>query len=85
MGIRKVAIEDNTTRASKGQVGPDEGAYESVILSFAVSGSYITFRSFLADLEQSLRLVDIVGLSFASNESGIYDFTVRIKTYWLKP
>ena len=85
MRVRNVAIENDTARVQKGQVGPDEGAYESVVLSFVVSGTYDTFRSFLIDLEKSLRLVDVVGLSFTANETGIYDVTVRIKTYWLKP
>ncbi len=85
MRVRNVAIESEKDRATRGQIGPGEKAYESVILSFNVSGSYDTFRQYLADLERSLRLVDVVGLSFTANETGIYDFTVHIKTYWLKP
>lgn len=85
MRVRNVAIESEKARASRGQIGPGEDAYESVILSFTVSGSYDTFRQYLSDLEKSLRLVDVVGLSFKANETGIYDFTVNIKTYWLKP
>ena len=85
MRVRDVQIEADEERQSSGQLGPDEGTYESVVLSFSVSGTYDTFRTYLADLERSLRIVDVVGLSFSSNETGIYDFTIHIKTYWLKP
>ncbi len=85
MRVRNVVIETPNERVSRDQLGPDENTYESVILSFNVSGSYDTFRQYLADLEKSLRLVDVVGLSFTANETGIYEFTFHIKTYWLKP
>ncbi|MES2134892.1 MAG: hypothetical protein V4449_01460 [Patescibacteria group bacterium] len=85
MRVRDVVIETAKERTTRGQIGPDEKSYESVILSFTVSGSYDTFRQYLADLERSLRLVDVVGLSFTANETGIYDFSFHIKTYWLKP
>lgn len=86
MRIKNVTIQSAAARSSRGQIGPDEKDYESVVLSFSVTGTYDTFRSFLADLERSLRLVDVVGLTFASqNEAGIYDYTVKVRTYWLKP
>lgn len=85
MRVRNVSIENDKTRLVNGQIGSNAQAYESVVLSFTISGSYDTFRQYLSDLERSLRLVDVVGLSFTANETGIYDFTVHIKTYWLKP
>ena len=85
MRVQNVAIEGEKSRSNRGQIGPGDTPYESLILSFTVSGSYETFRQYLADLERSLRLVDVVGVSFKSNENGIYDFTISIKTYWLKP
>ncbi len=67
----------------------DYGEFE---LQFSTEGEYSRFLSFLADLESSLRIVDITNVTFSS-ESGVtttglasgsykYDFTV--KTYWLK-
>ncbi len=85
MRVKNVSIESNQARAQTGQVGPDQSASESVILSFTVSGTYDTYRKFLADLEHSLRLVDIAGLTFGTNDAGVYDYRVRLKTYWLKP
>lgn len=89
MRIRNVSIEKQDEKKSstrKAQtVGPDERSYESMALSFTVTGQYDTFRTFLTDLEHSLRLVNIEQLSFASTESGLYDFTITLRTYWLKP
>ncbi len=88
MRVRNVAIEKQevkkkTTRTQA--VGPDERSYESMVLSFTVTGDYSTFRSFLKDLEQSLRLVDVESVGFATSENGLYDVTIGLRTYWLKP
>lgn len=85
MRVRNVQLESNESRAARGQVGQDDNHYDSLILSFTVTGPYDTFRAFLRDVEQSLRLVDITTVSFSSNVSGVYDYTVALKTYWLKP
>lgn len=53
-------------------------------LSFSVSTSYNNFYAFLSDLENSLRLVDITDLSITGNDTGVYDFSLSLKTYWLK-
>lgn len=88
MRIRNVSIEKQEVQQKKArnqQVGPDERLYESMLLSFSVNGDYSTFRSFLKDLEQSLRLVDIETVSFNATDTGFYDVTVGLRTYWLKP
>lgn len=89
MRIRNVSIEKQEEKAKPSRqtksVGPDERTYESMVLSFTVTGEYDTFRAFLNDLEKSLRLVDIEGLSFSSTDQGLYDFTIALRTYWLKP
>jgi len=91
MRVRNVSIDtNNNTPAGAGvqngqQIGPSSQAYESVAISFSVSGSYTIFRQYLTDLEKSLRLGDVIGISFTPNDTGIYDFNVLLKTYWLKP
>lgn len=85
MRTRNVQLQVAEDRPGLGQVGQDDSAFQSIIVSFSVTGSYDEFRSFIEDLERSLRLVDVVGISFSSSETGIYDYSVAIKTYWLKP
>lgn len=67
--------------------------------SFATSGTYEQYRSFIKDLEQSLRLINITSLSLSVAGSGtpsssspsvsetgeeIYSYTTTFDTYWLK-
>lgn len=85
--IKNVAVQSEE-KAKQPQerivIGADQSPYGSVVLTFTTVMSYSDFVSFLRDLETSLRLVDIVGLSFTSAKGDLYDFTVSIRTYWLK-
>jgi Tfp pilus assembly protein PilO len=61
-----------------------EQSYGSITVSFGVTASYEAFMVFLKDLEQSLRLIDVVNLSVAASPTGFYNYSLTIKTYWLK-
>lgn len=64
--------------------------YGEFNISFQTSGQYKNFLSFISDLEQNLRLVDITKVEFlptdqSSQGSGSgMTFKVALKTYWLK-
>ncbi len=42
------------------------------------------FISLLQDLEANLRVMDVTHLSLTANDSGTYDWSVELKTYWLR-
>lgn len=66
-------------------VGPDSRPYGVMALSFNVSTTYDQFKTFLGDLERSLRLLDIDTISFGQPDiTGRTIYTVRAKTYWLR-
>lgn len=65
-------------------IGPTGALYKPVEFKFSVSGSYDTLRSFLRDLEKSLRLIDVRSLSFSAAGDNGYDYTAVISTYRLK-
>lgn len=73
--------------SNTGEAAPETtstgGAYGSVLMDFNVNASYTDFLAFLRDLERSLRLVDVVGITVSASDSGAYGYTVTIKTYWL--
>lgn len=50
-------------------------------VSFRTRGSYETFNRFLRDLEQSLRLMDIIQLTVAVGTTGT-EYGVTLQTYW---
>jgi Tfp pilus assembly protein PilO len=75
---------DTATKSDSTKLGQDNNKYGTVGLSFSITSSYDNFQNFLTDLEKSLRLVEIVDLSVTGNDTGIYEFSVGLKTYWLK-
>jgi len=77
----KVRTDDGTTN---GKIGPNTKKYGTVILNFTVTGPYSALKQFLNDLETSLRLIDVTGLTFTAGEKDSYEYNFEIKTYWLK-
>ena len=65
-------------------IGLNQGVVDSVVLSFSVAATYDNFIRFIKDLETSLRIVDLVGLSFSATEGDAFNFNISIRTYWLK-
>lgn len=53
-------------------------------LEVSVSGSYESFRLFLAGIEKNLRLIDVESITFAAVDTGNYDFSMRASAYWHK-
>ena len=63
--------------------------YEDFTVSFETTGQYKNFLSFISDLEQNLRLVDISEITFgpssgANSSANSLAYKVTVKTYWLK-
>jgi Tfp pilus assembly protein PilO len=75
---------DTSNILESSKIGQDNNKYGTVGLSFSVNSTYENFQKFLTDLEKSLRLVEISELSVTGNDTGIYDFSISLKTYWLK-
>jgi Tfp pilus assembly protein PilO len=80
----KGAKLDKELKADSNKLGADDNLYSTVGISFSVTSSYENFQNFLKDLEKSLRLVDITDLSINASPTGLYEYSVSLKTYWLK-
>ena len=81
MTLRSVRVELGEDDRS---VGPSVRIYGTATVSFAVSAQYRPFLSFLAELERSLRLVDIIHIAFVSSDQDVSEYQVSISKYWLK-
>lgn len=57
---------------------------DTVAVSFEVTAPYLQFVSFMQDLEANLRIMDMTHLSMKSSDNGVYQFSVGLKTYWLR-
>lgn len=82
--IKKGGTEDLRTATENSRL-----LYGSYSIRFAVVGSYKNFLSFVEELENSLRILDITNISFSSNASqnspqDVYEYTITAKTYWLR-
>ena len=58
--------------------------YAPTAISFSFSSSYPNFIQFMKDLEDSLRIMDIYSISFASGDKSIYDYKVSLAVYSTK-
>ncbi len=87
MTLKNITLLDaqtGTTRPPTPAIGPREERFKAAGLKFAVSGSYDDFRSFLRDLEQNLRLVDVGVLVFsAQSKTPAYEYSITLSTYRL--
>lgn len=84
MSIRNIKIKTDERTEGKEVIADSGQKRGAVTLTFSVSGPYTNFADFLGRLAQSLRLVDVTGVSFTSNDKNFYDYNVEIQTYWLK-
>lgn len=55
-------------------------------IDLVVKGEYVNIKTFLANLEQNLRLMDILALTFTPVEkgTGAQEYALRIQTYYHK-
>lgn len=77
-----------TGRQTSGQITASATTYGTIQLTFSATAGYDSFKKFMHELENSLRLVDIVsfevkpGLVVDGKET--YNYLVTLNTYWLK-
>lgn len=55
-------------------------------VDIVMKGKYLNLKTFLINLEQNLRVMDILALTFGpvDTESGLQDYTLKIQTYYQK-
>lgn len=82
-------VSSGSSAKSATAVGSSGDPVGSVELGFTVSAQYDSFRAFLADLEHSLRLINVEKITFKEtpDASGktpdLSDYQLTIRTYWL--
>lgn len=88
VALQNVKIEDTapatqTARPGQPAQNPDIG---NLGITFTAAGTYEGFSNFIRGVEKSLRIVDIQKITFTAldDTKTTYQYTVGIKTYWLK-
>ncbi len=95
LALQNVAVSAPQTasdaQTAAGSISSSKQRYDSLTLKFTTVASYETFLQLLADLESSLRIVDLVALRLSPVQEGgparagdLYTYDITIRTYWLK-
>lgn len=84
IALKDVQVESKADPNSALAVLPSDATYEKVIVTFSFISTFQNFMSLLADLEKSLRIMDVKSVSFKTNEAGFYEHQMKVETYWLK-
>lgn len=56
---------------------------DSAEITLTVTGTYTAFRGFLSQIEQSLRMLDVVNISVKDSKTGVYGYDLTIRIYSL--
>lgn len=63
---------------------PSGPAYGYMDVDIKFVSTYENFQSFVADLEKSVQIIDVRSATFLISETGLSEFDVSLRTYWLK-
>ncbi|HBB56461.1 TPA: hypothetical protein DEW47_01925 [Patescibacteria group bacterium] len=88
MVLKSIDIK-NQEKSSEDKVaavaaGVNSDMFSTLPLTISVSGTYGAFYSFVKDVEQSLRLMDIKKVNFSVSDSDVYNFNIEAAAYWKK-
>ncbi|HUO50142.1 MAG TPA: type 4a pilus biogenesis protein PilO [Candidatus Paceibacterota bacterium] len=97
MALQNVNISTSDAASGSGPVGAvasNAQPFDSLTISFTTSGTYASFKQFMTDLQQSLRIVDLVSLTLSNPTGQVaaagapvdpqYTYTITLRTYWLR-
>ncbi|TSA45929.1 hypothetical protein D4R52_01500 [bacterium] len=89
LGIRSISVTMPTTQMTDKPTKQDElvtltDNLAIMKIDLSVAGKYINLKTFLGNLEQNLRLMDVRALTFDSvdTQSGVQDYELVINTYY---
>ncbi len=71
-----VATLSQSTEGSDNPIG-------AIDLTLAATGSYRSFHNFLLGVERSARLLDVVKIGVTGSDTGVYQYAVTLRIYWL--
>ena len=56
----------------------------SVDLALSAVGPYAALQTFLAGVEQSVRLLDVRDIVVKGSDTGVYNYQLQLRLYWLR-
>ena len=84
-GLRISNLDAVTRAESAASARAQSGtAPDSIDLSVTAEGTYASFSTFLESLERSQTLFDVRDVSVKGSNNGIYQYSLKIRFYWLR-
>lgn len=56
----------------------------SIDLLLSAVGTYTALQTFLVEIEKSVRLLDIRDITVKSSDTGVYNYKMTVRLYWLR-
>jgi len=72
------------TSSSGGLSSADVNPVGSIDLTISAVGTYAAFQTFLQGVERSQRLLDVRDLTVTGSSSGLYNYKMSVRIYWLR-
>lgn len=79
-----VLTDDSTVSGKKGNEIARANPVGSVDLSLSAIGTYSALQAFLAGIEKSARLLDVRDISVKGSDTGVYNYQMVVRLYWLR-
>jgi Tfp pilus assembly protein PilO len=83
-GLQLASINVAEVPKQSTQNDPSLGPTGSIDLTIVASGTYEGFRSFIAGIERSARILDITSLGVSGSDTGVYSYSLTVRLYWLR-
>ena len=80
--ISFASVNDDSASSVSGAAPSKD--YKSSLVSFSFTSDYAHLKSFLTDLESSMRLIDVRNIDIASNQKGVYSYKISAEVYYLQ-
>lgn len=74
----------NVVKNDSGSSGNGAKTIGSIDLSLSAVGTYAAFQTFLAGIEKSARLLDIMDIIVKGSDTGVYNYQMAVRLYWLR-
>jgi Tfp pilus assembly protein PilO len=86
LSLANIDVVANSSDSSRSPATGSAGASPlgSVDLSLSAIGTYAALQNFLRGVERSRRLVDIRDLIVRGSDTGVYNYQMVLRLYWLR-
>lgn len=83
MVLKRVDIKPTPKEEKSIKLATKDSA-EGISINLAMDGSYESLKSFLRQVEDSLRVIDVKTLSFSAGDKNFYEFNIMAEAYFQK-